>query len=124
MTLYMNQSYSQKIIDHYRHPLNTGKLKHADFVAEQINDLCGDEIKVYLSIKNNIIKDIGHEARGCMILIASASLLSEFVKGKTLSTVKKITKKDIDKLLGVRISRARESCAILALIAIQNATKS
>lgn len=115
----MNQNYSETVKNHYHNPRNTGRLSHYTHFAEQLNPLCGDEIKVYVEIKDNKIKDLSHESRGCMISIAAASVLSEFIKGKSLSAIKKITKKDIDKLLGVTVSKAREPCATLALIAIQ-----
>jgi len=111
----MSQQYSETIKHHYHHPLNTGKLSNYTHSAEQLNPLCGDEIKVYLDVKDNRIRDIRYEARGCMISIAAASVLSEFVKGKTLQEAKKITKENIDKLLGVKISKSRESCKTLVL---------
>lgn len=115
----MNQNYSQIIKRHYKLPLNAGKLSHYTHSAEQLNPLCGDEIKVYLLIKDGRMSDIKYEARGCMICVASASILSEFIKGRSLSEIKKITKEDIDQLLGVTISKARESCATLALNTIK-----
>ena len=84
----MSQQYSETIKHHYHHPLNTGKLSNYTHSAEQLNPLCGDEIKVYLDVKDNRIRDIRYEARGCMISIAAASVLSEFVKGKTLQEAK------------------------------------
>lgn len=113
------QQYSETIKQHYHHSRNTGKLSHYTHTASELNPLCGDEIKVYLEVENRKIKDISYEARGCMISIAAASVLSEYIKGKSLSEIKKIAKEDIDKLLGVRISPARESCSTLALNAIK-----
>lgn len=115
----MSQLYSSIIKSHYHRPRNTGELSHYTHSAEQLNPLCGDEIKVYFEVADRKIKDIRYDARGCMISIAAASVLSEFIKGKTLLEVKKITKKDIDKLLGATISKARESCSTLALVAIK-----
>ena len=111
----MSQQYSETIKHHYHHPLNTGKLSNYTHSAEQLNPLCGDETNVYLKIVNSKIKNCTHESRGCMISIAAASVLSEFVKGKTLQEAKKITKENIDKLLGVKISKSRESCKTLVL---------
>ena len=115
----MPQIYSSLIKSRYHHPLNAGKLSNPTHTAEHLNPLCGDEIKVYLNIKDGKIKDISYEARGCMISIAAASVLSEYIKGKSLAEIKKITKKEMDRLLGVTISRAREACSTLGLIAIQ-----
>lgn len=111
----LEQNYSEIIKFHYRHPLNTGKLLHYTHSAEQLNPLCGDEIKVYLNIKDSKVRDVKYESRGCMISVATASVLSEFVKGKSVSAIKKIAKHDLDKLLGVTVSAARQSCASLAL---------
>lgn len=116
----MPQQYSNTIKQHYKNPLNAGKLLHFTHTAKQVNPLCGDEIRVYLILKDNQIRDIKYETRGCMISIAAASVLSEFIKGKTLPQIKKITKGDIDKLLGVKISPAREPCAMLMLNAIKS----
>lgn len=113
------QQYSDIIKQHYHHPRNTGKLSNPTHTAEQLNPLCGDEIKVYLNIKDGIVLDIKYEARGCMISIAAASVLSEYLKGESVAEIKKITKEDINKLLGVTISKARESCATLALEALK-----
>ncbi len=115
----MPQQYSEIIKSHYHHPRNTGKLPRYTHTAEQLNPLCGDEIKVYLEVRDQKIKNCTYVARGCMISIAAASVLSEFIKGKSLANIKKTTKEDIDKLLGVTISKARESCATLALNTIK-----
>lgn len=123
------QQYSNVIKQHYKNPLNAGKLSHYTHFAEQLNPLCGDEIKLYLKIaklspsgrspEGGKIADIKYEAHGCMIAVAAASVLSEFIKGKTLAEIKKITKDDIDKLLGAKISKARELCSTLTLNAIK-----
>lgn len=114
------QQYSETIKQHYHHPLNTGKLSHYTHTAEQLNPLCGDEIKVYLNIANGKIKDLRYEARGCMIFMAAASILSEEIKEKTIKKVQKITKEHIEKLLGAKVSPAREQCVLLALNTIKN----
>ncbi len=113
------QTYSETIREHYHYPRNTGKLSRYTHTAEKLNPLCGDEIKVYLKIENSKIENCSCDARGCMISIAAASVLSEYIKGKSLAEIKKITKEDVDKLLGVKISKARESCSTLALNAFK-----
>ena len=114
----MTQSYSSTIKHHYHHPRNSGKLSDYTHSAEALNPLCGDETKVYLRIRNGVVEDISHETRGCMICVASASVISEFARGKKLEAIKKLGLQDIAKLLGVSISSARTSCAILFLEAI------
>ena len=129
---FMNQNYSETIKQHYHHPLNTGRLSHPTHTAEQINPLCGDEIKIYfklLSVAKDggrkdlpqsdfVVENISHETRGCMICVASASVVSEFVRGKKLSAIKKLGAADVAKLLDVSISPARAQCATLVVAAI------
>ncbi len=120
----MPQNYSDKIKDHYHNPRNAGKLDDADFVAEQINPFCGDETRIYIKYSNargreHLIENISHETRGCMICVAAASVISEYAKGKTLSEIKKLESKEIEKMLGVEISQARASCATLVIKAFR-----
>lgn len=116
----MSQNYSSTIKFHYHHPRNFGKLAHYTHTAEALNPLCGDEIKVYLKIVKLKIENLSYEARGCMLTIAAASVLSEYLKGKPVTEIKKIGLKHIAKLLEVAISPARKSCATLPLTALKN----
>src|SRR3989344_6305254 len=129
----MNQQYSSTIKDHYHNPRNAGKLDHADFVAEQINPLCGDEIKVYIKFtkfqnardrehfgQSKIVQDISHETRGCMICVASASVVSEFARGKKIDKIKELSVQQIAEFLDVSISPARAQCAELFLRAVRS----
>ena len=111
----MTQSYSSTIKNHYHHPRNSGKLSDYTHSAEALNPLCGDETKVYLRIRNGVVEDISHETRGCMICVASASVISEFARGKKLAEIKKLGVQQVSKLLEVSISPARESCATIFL---------
>lgn len=83
--------------------------------------MCGDEIKVYLNIKDGKIEDFSFEARGCMLCIAAASVLSQEIKDIDIKNLKKIQKQDMEKLLTVNVSKARESCVTLVLDAIDKA---
>lgn len=115
----MPDQYSAKVLDHYRHPRNAGKLARSTHKAEEVNLVCGDETVIYLHLVDGIINDASHETRGCAIAVASASMLSETIKGLKLTEIKKITKQILDDLLGVEIAPARESCETLALKALQ-----
>lgn len=117
----MQKIYLEKIKQHYRHPLNEGKLVKPTHIGEVLNPICGDEIKVYLEVKKEILKDVKYEVRSCMIGVAGASLLSEEIKGKTIEELKKLEKQDIEKLFGFKITVARESCATLFLKALLKA---
>ena len=118
----MDQNYSETIKQHYRHPLNAGRLSHPTHTAEAINPLCGDETKVYLQIEDGIIKNIRHETRGCMICVAAASVVSEYARDKKLSRIKNFGTEKISALLDVAISPTRERCALLIASAINSAS--
>ena len=127
----MDDLYQELILDHYRNPRNNGKLENASCEINGHNPLCGDQIKIYLKIENNIIKDISFDGSGCAISTASASIMTESVKGKTLEEAKALFEKfhclatggvpsdeeGLDKLKafeGVAQYPARVKCATLA----------
>lgn len=112
----MDDLYKEIILEHYRHPKNFGKINNASASFSLTNELCGDEISMEINItKAGIIKDIKFQGQGCAISLASASLLTEHVKGGNLDKVLKLSSKDILKLLGVNLNHARIKCALLPL---------
>lgn len=111
--------YRHNIIDHYRNPRNFGKLKRATHSAGHANVSCGDQVQFQAKVVKEKIIELGFTGEGCAVSIAATSMLSEFVKGRPLASVKKLGKKDIEKLLGIPISGARERCAMLGLEALQ-----
>ncbi|MDP2643024.1 MAG: SUF system NifU family Fe-S cluster assembly protein [Candidatus Peregrinibacteria bacterium] len=118
----MSDIYSEIILDHYKHPHNRGHIKHDTHKAEEDNPLCGDNIKIYIKVSDKkIIEDISFEGEGCAISQASASMLTEFLKGKPVAQAKKITPEQIYNLLKIEISPARSKCALLALKTIKAA---
>ncbi|AKM82428.1 TPA: iron-sulfur cluster assembly scaffold protein [Candidatus Berkelbacteria bacterium] len=92
--------YNQKTIDYFSNPRNMGEISNATVVAEGGNLSCGDVVKLYLKVDKDIITDIKFKAFGCGACIATASALTELVKGKTLNEVDKISNGDVDKFLG------------------------
>jgi nitrogen fixation NifU-like protein len=123
--------YQEVIIDHNRNPRNFAKLENSTHEAEGFNPLCGDKLKLYLIIKNNIIDKINFEGSGCAISTASASLMTEHLLGKTVEEAEKVFKLfhefmitdvvAVDPLLGklkvlagVREYPTRVKCATLA----------
>jgi nitrogen fixation NifU-like protein len=106
--------YQEIILDHYQHPRNYGKLKDGK-ILKLDNPSCGDTLTFSLQIENSMIKDIQFEGSGCVISQASASILSEEIKGKSIEEVQKMTKDDILKLLGIELGSARLKCALLSL---------
>jgi len=118
----MSDIYSEIILDHYKHPHNRGHIKHDTHSAEGDNPLCGDNLKIYIKVSDKkIIEDISFEGEGCAISQASASMLTEFLKGKPVAQAKKITPEQIYDLLKIEISPARSKCALLALKTIKAA---
>ncbi|MEE9237886.1 MAG: SUF system NifU family Fe-S cluster assembly protein [Thermoplasmata archaeon] len=110
------EMYQEAILDHYRNPRNFGELKDADISAQGDNPLCGDEIALYLKLNcDGEVEEVRFKGRGCAISLASASMLTVTLKGKTLEEVEKIDKERILKILGIPISPVRLKCAILPL---------
>jgi nitrogen fixation NifU-like protein len=110
-----DQFYREYILDHYKRPRNLGRLEHLDLTHEEDNSLCGDVVGMDFQIKDGVIEDIRFHGRGCAISQASASLLTERLKGMPLEDAKKINKDDVLGELGIDISPARIKCALLSL---------
>lgn len=108
--------YREIILDHYRNPRNKGKLPDADVSIHDSNPLCGDEIDIHLKVDGDKIKDVKFEGRGCAISQASASMLTEMVMGKPLTSVRDLSKEDILENIGLTsLGPARIKCALLSL---------
>jgi len=107
--------YREYILDHYKNPRNFGRLEHPDITHEEDNPLCGDVIGMDFMIHDGVIEDVKFHGRGCAISQASASLLTERLKGMPLEEAKKINKADVLGELGIDISPARIKCALLSL---------
>jgi len=107
--------YREHILDHYHNPRNFGTLEPHDRSFEDTNPLCGDRIRIDLRLKDGIIQEIAFTGRGCAISQASASILTEMVKGQRLDAVKELTADDLLDELGIPISPARRKCALLSL---------
>lgn len=107
--------YRETILDHYRHPRNYGDLPNANAHARDSNVLCGDVVEMQLRINANRIEEARFRGEGCAISIATASMLTEFSKGKSISEIKDLGNKELIKLLGTDPGPARIECAILGL---------
>jgi nitrogen fixation protein NifU and related proteins len=110
-----DQFYREYILDHCKNPRNFGRLEHPDITHEEDNPLCGDVVGMDFRVEDGVIEDIRFHGRGCAISQASASLLTERLKGVSLDDAKKINKQDVLDELGIDISPARIKCALLAL---------
>lgn len=114
--------YSEKVMDHYRHPRNVGTIKDADAVGTAGSLVCGDQLKIYLKIKDNIVTDAKFQTFGCGSAVASSSILTEMIIGKTIDEVRKITNKDIaDELDGLPPEKMH--CSVMGYEALEDALK-
>ena len=114
--------YSEKVMDHFRHPRNIGCIEDADGVGEVGNGKCGDIMKMYLKIDNNIVSDVKFETFGCGSAIASSSMATELIKGKPLKDVLKLTNKAVTEALD-GLPTHKLHCSVLAEEAIQAAVR-
>jgi nitrogen fixation NifU-like protein len=117
----MRENIYNYIIDLYKHPHNYGTLKNPTHKSTLANPFCGDIISITLKLKENKIQDIKFKGKGCTISIASASLITDKLKGKSLNYVKKLGSKEIQNLLNLKLSPTRLKCALLPLETIKKA---
>ena len=112
--------YSEKVMDHFMHPRNVGTIENADGVGEVGNAKCGDIIKIYLKIENDIIKDVKFETFGCGSAIASSSMATEMIKGKSIHEALELTNKAVAEALD-GLPAHKMHCSVLAEEAIKKA---
>jgi nitrogen fixation protein NifU and related proteins len=117
----MDDLYRDEILEHYRRPHNFGTLPTPDAMHEGYNPLCGDRITLMLGLEGEEVKDVAFTGRGCAISQASASMLTDEIKGKPLSDVARLTNQDVLDELGIEISPARLKCALLSIETLRRA---
>jgi nitrogen fixation NifU-like protein len=117
----MDDLYREQILDHFKHPRNFGKLGKATTSAKDNLVSCGDSLSMELRVENKTVKDIKFEGTGCAISMASASMLTELVKEKSVRDLKKLTKNDILTMLGINPTPTRLKCALLSLEVLHKA---
>ncbi|MDE1825005.1 MAG: SUF system NifU family Fe-S cluster assembly protein [Candidatus Micrarchaeota archaeon] len=113
--------YAERLIQYYEHPHNKGKLPGASVELHEENVTCGDKMTIYLKIRQNIVEDIKFDGDGCAISMASASMITDFVKGKSLEEVEKMTISTVMEIIGIDPGPARLHCATLSTRAIKGA---
>lgn len=112
--------YSEKVMDHFMHPRNVGVIENADGIGEVGNAKCGDIMKIYLKVDNNIITDVKFETFGCGSAIASSSMATEMIKGKSLDEALALSNKAVAEALD-GLPAHKMHCSVLAEEAIKKA---
>ena len=115
--------YKQNILDHNKSPRNKGGLVDCDYSEKSHNTTCGDDLVLSIKLKNNVVDEVMWEGNGCAISTAAASMLTEYMKGKTLDDLRLMTPGYIYDMLGIPISPARSRCALLSYDALENMLK-
>ena len=114
--------YSEKVMDHFRNPRNVGFIENADGVGEVGNAKCGDIMKIYLKIDDDVVTDVKFETFGCGSAIASSSMATELIKGKPVSEVMQLTNKAVVEALD-GLPAVKVHCSVLAEEAVKVALK-
>lgn len=116
----MSEIYAENILYHYEHPSNKGTIKDADIKNTDMNTLCGDQVTIYVSVKDGKAEELKFQGIGCAISQASASMLTDKVRGFDLKLILDLGQKDILEMLGIEsLSPMRLKCAMLALRTLQ-----
>ena len=113
-------AYSEKVMDHFQHPRNVGKMDDADGVGEVGNAKCGDIMKIYIKVKDDIITDIKFNTFGCGSATAASSMATEMTKGKPISQALELTNKAVVEALD-GLPPAKIHCSVLAEEAVKSA---
>ena len=114
--------YSKKVMEHFQNPRNVGTLENPDGVGKMGNPVCGDVMELMIKVKDNVIEDAKFKTFGCCAAIATSSMVTEMVKGKTLEEAEKISKKAVASALD-GLPPAKMHCSNLAADALHDAIK-
>jgi len=112
--------YRERILDHYRHPRNQGALEDADISCELDNPVCGDVVRLDVRLTDGRVSEARFSGRGCVISMASASMLTEEILGKTVEELKALREEDVFRMLGITLGPVRAKCGLLPLRVLQD----
>jgi len=118
----MAMGYSEKVMDHFIHPRNVGEIENPDGVGEVGNAQCGDIMKVYLNVENDVIVDVKFKTFGCASAIATSSMATELIKGKPVDDALALTNKAVVEALD-GLPPVKMHCSVLAEEAVKSAIK-
>jgi nitrogen fixation NifU-like protein len=111
--------YREHILDYYRHPRSQGTLEDADISCELDNPVCGDVVRLDVRLSDGRVSEARFSGRGCVISMASASMLTEEIVGKTVEELKALADEDVFRMLGVALGPVRAKCGLLPLRALR-----
>ena len=114
------ENYSEKVMEHFRNPRNVGEIKNPDGIGHVGNPVCGDIMEMYIKVENNIIVDAKFKTFGCGAAIATSSMVTELVKGKTVDEALKISNRAVIEALG-GLPHIKMHCSVLAEEALKSA---
>jgi len=116
----MNQGYSTKVMEHFANPHNVGEIEDADGVGKVGNPVCGDIMNMYIKVENNVITDVKFKTFGCGAAIATSSMATDLIKGKTIEEALKLTNEAVAEALG-GLPKVKMHCSVLAEQAVRGA---
>ena len=115
----MNKLYREHILDHYRNPRNQGTLDDAQVSSELDNPVCGDRVRLDVRLEDGRVSEARFSGRGCVISMASASMLTEEIQRKTVEELAALRDEDVFEMLGTTLGPVRAKCALLSLRVLQ-----
>lgn len=116
----MNQGYSTLVMEHFANPRNVGEIEDADGVGKVGNPVCGDIMNMYIKVKDNVITDVKFKTFGCGAAIATSSMATEMIRGRTIEQALELTNEAVAEALG-GLPRVKMHCSVLAEQAVRNA---
>ncbi len=111
--------YREHILDHYGNPRNKGVLENPDISHERDNPVCGDVVRLDVQMEDGRVSEATFEGQGCVVSMASASMFTEEIQGRTVAELKAMSDQDIFDMLGVALGPSRANCALLPLRVLQ-----